>query len=172
MGKYKQWLYHQDIGKRLRDQINTLEQERARVQKMAPAHPTSLPDVDNPIVAALLYYTRQGNKLSDIDPIKAAMPVLDSDRDRLRPATSTVTQAASPATASHANSFGRMESGADDAVVTSLLARAETMPEDPLDQMRELSRARDEGGRRAAAQAGNSDSVGQWWESQRADDSE
>ena len=73
MGKYKQWLHHQEIGRRLRDQINTLEQERARVQKMAPAHPTSLPDLENPMIAALLSYTRAGNKLSNIDVIKAAI---------------------------------------------------------------------------------------------------
>ena len=74
MGKYKQWLHHQEIGRRLRDQINTLEQERARVQQMAPAHQTSLPELDNPLIAALLAYTRAGNKISNIDVIKAAMP--------------------------------------------------------------------------------------------------
>jgi hypothetical protein len=74
MGKYKQWLRHQEIGRRLRDQINTLEQERARVQQMAPAHPTSLPELENPLIAALLAYTRAGNKISNIDVIKAAMP--------------------------------------------------------------------------------------------------
>ena len=58
MGKYKQWLHHQEIGRRLRDQINTLEQERARVQKMAPSHPTTLPELENPLIAALLAYTQ------------------------------------------------------------------------------------------------------------------
>ncbi len=82
MGKYKQWLHHQEIGRRLRDQINTLEQERARVQKMAPAHTTSLPNLDNPIVTALFSYTSSGNKLSNIDVIKAAMPALDSEPDQ------------------------------------------------------------------------------------------
>ena len=53
MGKYKQWLHHQEIGRRLRDQINTLEQERARVQKMAPTHTRRPADLDNPIIAAL-----------------------------------------------------------------------------------------------------------------------
>jgi len=96
MGKYKQWLHHQEIGRRLRDQINTLEQERARVQKMAPAKTTSLPDLDNPIVTALLSYTSSGNKLSNIDVIKAAMPALDSDPDQRRPAVSA------PATTSSA----------------------------------------------------------------------
>ena len=63
MGKYKQWLHHQEVGRRLRDQIATLEQERERVQKMAPPHPTTLPELDNPVIAALLTYTRQGNPL-------------------------------------------------------------------------------------------------------------
>lgn len=169
MGKYKQWLYHQDIGRRLRDQINTLEQERARVQKMAPTHPTSLPDVDNPIVAALLYYTRQGNRLSDIDPIQAAMPVLEPDRDRFRPATSTVTQTAS---SSMAPAHMASASPADDAVVTSLLARAEQMPADPLDQMRELARSRENNAAQATAPGGSTDSVGEWWQRQRTDDGE
>ena len=48
MGKYKQWLHHQEIGRRLRDQINTYEQERARVQKMAPVTATPLPELENP----------------------------------------------------------------------------------------------------------------------------
>src|SRR5580765_7537413 len=95
MGKYKQWLHHQEIGRRLRDQINTLEQERARVQKMAPAHPTSLPNLDNPIVTALLSYTSSGNKLSNIDVIKAAMPALDSDPDQRRPVSSAPAPASS-----------------------------------------------------------------------------
>src|SRR6185437_8722390 len=55
---------------------------------MAPAKTTSLPDLDNPIVTALLSYTSSGNKLSNIDVIKAAMPALDSDPDQRRPAPS------------------------------------------------------------------------------------
>ena len=62
MGKYKLWLHHQEIGRRLRDQINTLEVERTRVQKMAPTQQTSLPETDNPIVTALLAFTQNGNK--------------------------------------------------------------------------------------------------------------
>jgi hypothetical protein len=139
MGKYKQWLHHQEIGHRLRDQINTLEQERARVQKMAPSHPTSLPDLDNPLIAALLNYTRQGNKLSDIDPIQAAMPKMDPDLDRPRPATSAALAPAQAAASAAATGPLR-----DEAVVSSLLARAESIPSDPLDQMRELSRAREQ----------------------------
>lgn len=171
MGKYKQWLHHQEIGRRLRDQINTLEQERARVQKMAPIHPTTLPELDNPLIAALLNYTRQGNKLSDIDPIQAAMPKMDPDLDQRRPATSAAHMAA-PATvaASAAAPAGVTGSLGDEMVVSSLLARAESMPSDPLDQMRELARARehDETARAGASEAAAADSVGGWWQRHEA----
>ncbi|MGH2517969.1 MAG: hypothetical protein ACRDHP_20190 [Ktedonobacterales bacterium] len=170
MGKYKQWLHHQEIGRRLRDQISTLEQERARVQKMAPSHPTTLPDLDNPLIAALLNYTKQGNRLSDIDPIKAAMPVMPSDPDQRQPVTSAGAAAApsaapilpAPAT--------------DTAVVSSLLARAEQIPADPLDQMRELSRAREldtseqVGASAASDAAPSADTVGGWWQRHQGDE--
>jgi hypothetical protein len=166
MGKYKQWLHHQEIGRRLRDQINTLEQERARVQKMAPSHPTSLPEVDNPIISALLSYTKSGNKLSNIDPIKAAMPPMDPNLDRSRPATSSATTATTGA--------AKATPAGDQAVVASLLARAEQMPADPLDQMRELSRAKDgpTGGVTppGAGPLPPVDSVGGWWQRQKSDD--
>jgi hypothetical protein len=180
MGKYKQWLHHQEIGRRLRDQINTLEQERARVQKMAPAHPTALPELENPIIAALLNYTRAGNKLSDIDVIKAAMPKLDADPDQRRPAGSAAPTAAMPAPAP----IARAAQAGDSAVVASLLARAQQMPSDPLDQLRELSGAGTKPESPAApgpaapapkapaakAQSPQADSVGGWWQRQRADD--
>ncbi len=54
MGKYKQWLHHQEVGARLRDEIAAHEAERERVLKLAPTKETSLPDVTNPIIAALL----------------------------------------------------------------------------------------------------------------------
>jgi hypothetical protein len=164
MGKYKQWLHHQEIGRRLRDQINTLEQERARVQKMAPSHPTSLPEVDNPIISALLSFTKSGNKLSNIDPIKAAMPPMDPNLDRSRPASSAATTA--PATPAKAVA-------GDQAVVASLLARAEQMPADPLGQMRELSRAQEKPAAATPPATGSlppADSVGGWWQRQKTDD--
>jgi hypothetical protein len=175
MGKYKQWLHHQEIGRRLRDQINTLEQERARVQKMAPARATSLPDLDNPIITALSSYTSSGNKLSNIDVIKAAMPALDSDPDQRRPVTSP------PATASSAQRApagkaapAAAPNAADPAVVASLLARAEQMPSDPMDQMRELSRAHEDSAPAAPSPKGSAqstgDSVSSWWQRQRDDD--
>src|SRR5215467_347065 len=117
MGKYKQCLHHQEIGRRLRDQINTLEQERGRVQKMAPTHSTALPNLDNPIISALLDFTRQGNKLSNIDVIKAALPPLNTDPDQRQPATSAATSA--PAAHAPASSAA----AGNDAVVASLLAR-------------------------------------------------
>jgi hypothetical protein len=190
MGKYKQWLHHQEIGRRLRDQINTLEQERARVQKMAPTHPTALPEVENPVIAALLNYTRAGNKLSDIDVIKAAMPKLDRDPDQRQPAGSAAPAAAAPAPAP----VSRTAPAGDSAVVASLLARAEQMPSDPLDQLRELSGASAGTGAppipgaktespaatrpaapapsppAAKGQTPQADSVGGWWQRQRAND--
>lgn len=179
MGKYKQWLHHQEIGRRLRDQINTLEQERARVQKMAPAHPTSLPDLDNPIVTALLSYTSSGNKLSNIDVIKAAMPALDSDPDQRRPAPSAPAAASraksAPASAAKpVNAPAAAPTAENEAVVASLLARAEQMPSDPVEQMRELSRAREANApavpsSKDAAQP-TSDSVSGWWQRQRDED--
>jgi hypothetical protein len=172
MGKYKQWLHHQEIGRRLRDQINTLEQERARVQKMAPARPTSLPELDNPIITALLSYTGSGNKLSNIDVIKAAMPALDSDPDQRRPAHSTAASASGVAYAP-ASDVSRMTPPAaeNEAVVASLLARAEQMPTDPMEQMRQLSHEREAKGStsQGSAQA-TSDSVSGWWNRQRDDD--
>ena len=181
MGKYKQWLHHQEIGRRLRDQINTLEQERARVQKMAPAHPTSLPDLDNPIVTALLSYTSSGNKLSNIDVIKAAMPALDSDPDQRRPATSVATPASPPSGAQRAPASAATPvkppvtaPAENEAVVASLLARAEQMPSDPMEQMHELSHARDAAtpapSTSSESARATSDSVAGWWNRQRDDD--
>src|SRR6476469_8523554 len=99
MGKYKQWLHHQEVGRRLRDQIASLEQERERVQKMAPTHPTTLPELDNPIVASLLAYTRQGNALNrGADPRAGfTQQRADADPEPGRPAPAAPTPAAAPA---------------------------------------------------------------------------
>ena len=181
MGKYKQWLHHQEIGRRLRDQINTLEQERARVQKMAPTHATSLPELENPLISALLNFTRQGNKLSNIDVIKAAMPKLDPDQRQPAGSAATTTAAYAPTAAplapvarpaaapTPANANATV---GDSAVVASLLARADHMPSDPLEQMRELSRARETENAPLAAPAAppTADTVGGWWQRQRDDD--
>ncbi|HEX8733494.1 MAG TPA: hypothetical protein VF725_15700 [Ktedonobacterales bacterium] len=169
MGKYKLWLHHQDIGRRLRDQINTLEQERARVQKMAPSTPTPLPDTNNPIITALNSYTEAGHKLGTIDVIKAAIPKLDRGPNQLRPATSAATSAGRPDAASAPN--------ADQAVVASLLARAEQMPSDPLEQMQQLSRSQEaqsaaSGSSAAGAspQSSSADSVQGWWQNRQRTD--
>src|SRR5215467_15448374 len=54
MGKYKQWLHHQEVGARLRDEIAAHEAERERVLQLAPNKTAALPDLSNPIIAALL----------------------------------------------------------------------------------------------------------------------
>jgi hypothetical protein len=168
MGKYKQWLHHQEVGRRLRDQIASLEQERERVQKMAPMHPTTLPDLDNPIVASLLAYTRQGNSLSRGSDLRGGLGQLRSDADPEsgRPA---------PVNPTHAASATGMQSSAAQggASVASLLARAE--------QTSTGSGARGANTREAdtaptAKQPANgsapqsSDSVAGWWQRHRPDD--
>lgn len=177
MGKYKQWLHHQEVGRRLRDQIASLEQERERVQKMAPAHPTTLPELDNPVIAALLAFTRQGNPLSRGGDSRAAYGQHrgDADPEQRRPAHSNATPALATAQAPAAST------PRDPAVVASLLARAEQMPADPLAQVRELAHARDDeqtapqattasGPDAPGAGSQTTDSVGGWWRRHRPDD--
>jgi hypothetical protein len=169
MGKYKLWLHHQEIGRRLRDQINTLEQERARVQKMTPDQTAPLPELDNPIIIALRSYTDAGNQLSNIDVIKAAMPKLDGDPDQSQPAPRTAT-----ATPSAVASSAPVASAADSAVVANLLARADSIPSDPLEQMRQMTGTRDraQSGQPGASANGASaqgapDSVQGWWQNRQ-----
>jgi hypothetical protein len=69
MGKYKQWLHHQEVGARLRDEIAAHEAERERVLKLAPTKQTSLPDPSNPIIAALL---GQASLAKATEPAKAS----------------------------------------------------------------------------------------------------
>ncbi|HZC07349.1 MAG TPA: hypothetical protein VE338_17070 [Ktedonobacterales bacterium] len=169
MGKYKLWLHHQEIGRRLRDQINTLDQERGRVQQMAPDHPAPLPETDNPIITALLSYTEAGHKLSNIDVIKAAMPKLDGGPDQPQPAPNPATSfsAAAHSAAPVANQ----------AVVASLLARAEQIPSDPLEEMQQLSRSQEArfaasemSAAGASPQSSSADSVQSWWQNRQLDD--
>ena len=169
MGKYKLWLHHQEIGRRLRDQINTLDQERGRVQKMAPDHPAPLPETDNPIVTALLSYTEAGHMLSNIDVIKAAMPKLDGGPDQRQPVSSPApTFSAAPSSVAPV---------ADQAVVASLLARAEQLPSDPLEEMQQLSRSQEAqfaasevSAAGASPQGSSADSVQSWWQNRQLDD--
>jgi hypothetical protein len=171
MGKYKQWLHHQEIGRRLRDQINTYEQERARVQKMAPVSTTPLPELENPVVAALLNYTRAGNKLSNIDVIKAAMPKMDPDLERRRPAPSAATNAPGEETAQV------RRTPANDAAVAGLQTRADSMQGDPFDPARNPSTRDRVAGMPTqpnpsmAPNAGpgrDADSLGAWFQSQQS----
>lgn len=120
------------------------------MQQMAPAHQTGLPELDNPMVAALLAYTRAGNKLSNIDVIKAAMP--DIGPDPVRAVTG------GPAASA-------INSKTGDAVASTLMARADGMPSDPLQQMQDLSRAQDG----PSGQAKGNNSVGSWWQQHRQD---
>ena len=173
MGKYKLWLHHQEIGRRLRDQINTLEQERARVQKMTANHSAPLPDTNNPIITALRAYTESGNQLSNIDVIKAAMPKLDGDPEQRQPAPSV-------ATAATRSAAPVASPAADSAVVASLLARAEQIPSDPLEQMRQMAVTGDRApsaipgasAAGASAQGSSADSVQGWWQNRQRDDDE
>ncbi len=170
MGKYKLWLHHQEIGRRLRDQINTLEQERARVQKMTPDQSAPLPDTDNPIITALRAYTESGHQLSNIDVIKAAMPQLDGDPEQRQPAPSAATAAT--------RSAAPVTPVADSAVVASLLARADQIPSDPFEQMRQMAGSGDPSqsatfgasAAGASAQGSSADSVQGWWQSHQQDD--
>ncbi|HEX9037137.1 MAG TPA: hypothetical protein VF808_09135 [Ktedonobacterales bacterium] len=170
MGKYKLWLHHQEIGRRLRDQINTLEQERGRVQKMTPDQSAPLPDGDNPIITALRAYTDSGHQLSNIDVIKAAMPKLDGDSDQRQPAASVATAAKSSA--------APVAPAADSAVVASLLARAEQIPSDPMERMRQMasmgnrppSASPEASAGGASAQGAPADSLQGWWQNRQQDD--
>lgn len=176
MGKYKLWLHHQEIGRRLRDQINTLEQERARVQKMTPDQSAPLPSTDNPIITALRSYTESGHQLSNIDVIKAAMPKLDGDPEQRQPAPSAATSPASSA----AHGAAPETTAADSAVVASLLARADQIPSDPLERMRQMASATDRApsatpeasATGASAQGASADSVQSWWQNRQQDDDE
>lgn len=187
MGKYKQWLHHQEIGRRLRDQISTLEQERARVQQMAPQHMTNLPELNNPVIAALLHYTQQGNQLSDVDVIQAAMPDIgprvQSDPDIRQPVTSLATASSlptvTPVSTEHAHVVPVVAAPvADETVVASLLARAQQMPAGPLGALSALSQPVEYTDSGAAAPVGQvavgtshaAESVNGWWQRQRADD--
>lgn len=176
MGKYKQWLHHQEVGRRLRDQIASLEQERERVQKMAPTHPTTLPDLDNPIVASLLAYTRQGNSLSRGGDARGGFGQLRSDGDPEsgRPAPVNPTPAI-PLAEAHA------PAGQNGASVASLLARAEQKAGSPPAHPQDAASAQGaetpdvdtvptpkQPANGAAPQS--SDSVGGWWQRYRPDD--
>lgn len=166
MGKYKQWLHHQEVGRRLRDQIASLEQERERVQKMSPAHPTTLPELDNPLIASLLAYTRQGNSLNrGGDPRSAfGQHRVDADPEPRKPALGNPTSgvvASDPAKGSPAKG---------PTVVASSPARADQKPANPSQPGRDGDRDQSDTAPTAPTPSSapqRSDSVGGWWQRYR-----
>ncbi len=188
MGKYKQWLHHQEVGRRLREQIATHEQERERVQRMAPSHPTTLPDTNNPLIRALLDYTGRGGTLgravgarlagSSTGPDAASQPRQPAGQpEAARPSAPSAALAGSPPSPQQAAASPAVNA-ADNPVVARLNAQAAQMPANPLDAMRALaqSQARDAqtqqptqptAGTPSPNQpppAPEADSTGEWWQ--------
>ena len=174
MGKYKQWLHHQEVGRRLREQIATHEQERERVQRMAPSHPTTLPDTNNPLVRALLDFTGRGGTLGRASGARlAGMPVGGSDADPQQRQPAEFVQAPAPVrptmvppiapqpTAPTGASLVEQARAATtsaatgDSIAAQLQARAAEVPADPLEAMRALaqSQSRDAQGHSPAPSA-------------------
>ncbi len=150
MGKYKQWLHHQEVGRRLREQIATHEQERERVQRMAPSHPTTLPDTNNPLVRALLDYTGRGNTLGRAIGGKISGLATGDPQER-RPAENPAWSAPAPASSAPPPPTGvkvppqasaaAAPMASDDPIVARLAANAAQMPVDPLESMRQLAQS-------------------------------
>ncbi len=187
MGKYKQWLHHQEVGRRLREQIATHEQERERVQRMAPSHPTTLPDTNNPLVRALLDYTGRGGTLGRAVGVRTASASGgDAEPQQRQPArlTGAAATPAAPVAPAGASAPAQAPRPApavmpsDNPVVAQLTAQAAQMPANPLDAMRALaqSQARDAQAAPADLAAGppapspnqppvpEADSAGEWWQ--------
>ena len=193
MGKYKQWLHHQEVGRRLREQIATHEQERERVQRMAPSHPTTLPDTANPLVRALLDYTGRGGTLGRaaggrIVGNVGATSTADSDPHQRQPASLTSAAPSAPASVASSGVSTPAQfraqpalSAQDDSVLAQLNAQAAQMPADPLEAMRALaqSQARDAQSQPTAplgasmpsptpSASPEGDTTGEWWQRFRA----
>jgi hypothetical protein len=188
MGKYKQWLHHQEVGRRLREQIATHEQERERVQRMAPSHPTTLPDTNNPLVRALLDYTGRGGTLGRaVSGRIAGSPTGGGDADpQLRQpegyaSAPKTAQPTAPITSSGASPFqaSATPAASADPLVAQLAAQAAQTPADPLAAMQALAQAQardtqpqaavksaDQPAETATAPEGNT--AGDWWQSFRA----
>lgn len=174
MGKYKQWLHHQEVGRRLREQIATHEQERERVQRMAPSHPTTLPDTANPLVRALLDYTGRGGTLG-----RASSAKIGGEPQQRPPATSAfaaqLSVPAAPATPTGSSAPPQASAApapADDPVVARLAATAAQTPADPLEAMRRLAQSQTPPSQPPGAPATPSDPhpaappsnpAGEWW---------
>lgn len=191
MGKYKQWLHHQEVGRRLREQIATYEQERERVQRMAPSHPTTLPDTTNPLIRALLDYTGRGGMLG-----RAAVNKVSGDPQQRQPAGMTVApafvapgsgpSASAPVAPSVALSGSSAlpqapaspaaPAPADDPVIARLAANAARMPADPLEAMRQFAQQTREqsaplAGTPNAASAPAPETSSEWWKQFRSQQS-
>jgi hypothetical protein len=93
MGKYKQWLHHQEVGARLRDEIAAHETERERVLKLAPTKVTPLPDLSNTLIAALLGQTSL-TKASDTSAAKTGRNGAATAASAPTPGVATPVQAA------------------------------------------------------------------------------
>lgn len=194
MGKYKQWLHHQEVGRRLREQIATHEQERERVQRMAPSHATTLPDTSNPLVRALLDYTGRGGTLGRaaggrISGVAGATN--DADPQQRQPAGMTSAVASTqptapltlPSTGAPAPQAAVPPAAASaDPIAAMLAAQAAQTPADPLEAMRALAQAqaREMSSQSPAKPAGGMPSAnapsapegnttGEWWKSFRSE---
>jgi hypothetical protein len=188
MGKYKQWLHHQEVGRRLREQIATHEQERERVQRMAPSHPTTLPDTNNPLVRALLDYTGRGGTLGRAIGARLAGSATGGDAasqprqpagftEAARPSAPSAALAGSPPSPPQVRATPALNT-ADNPIVAQLNAQAAQMPADPLDAMRALAQqqARDAKAQPPASPATGApspsqqppapeaDGTGEWWQ--------
>ncbi len=150
MGKYKQWLQHQERGRSLREQIAQHEQERERVQRMAPSHPTTLPDTSNPLVSALLDYTSRGNTLGINAPLAAAgASAGDSDPHLRQPVVRSQIPQQNTAQNSAANLAGdkglntprpnTQASQVPSDVLSRLNSYAAQVPENPVDALHALA---------------------------------
>ncbi len=149
MGKYKQWLHHQEVGRRLREQISTYESERERVQRMAPSHPTTLPDTTNPLIRALLDYTSRGNMLGRAvkgtgesqqrQPAEIAPTADRAASVPNRPAAPPPSLAGAPTFTAQVSMPPAAPVATDNPIVARLAANAAAMPADPLEAMRQLA---------------------------------
>ncbi len=182
MGKYKQWLHHQEVGRRLREQIATYEQERERVQRMAPSHPTTLPDTNNPLVRALLDYTGRGNTLGRAPGARLA-GAPDNDPQQRQPVetprasvSATPTAPIAATGAPNAASATPPPAVAANPIAAELAARAAQTPADPLEAMRSLAQAQSRDQREtppappapgAAPTAPEGANPGEWWQNFR-----
>lgn len=153
MGKYRQWLHHQEVGRRLREQIAAYEQERERVQRMAPSHPTTLPDTNNPLIRALLDYTGRGGTLGKAEGPRITVGGITTSADapsQQRQPAERPAQVAQPKQEETSVLAGSPAegmtptaplSGPSASVLAQLTQRAAAIPENPLEAMQALTKS-------------------------------